>query len=94
MINTDKNLSLDCRLGVGFGSVILYRGSKQIIDLEDICFRNYATLQEVEDFFKFDEDVSGDIETWRIELKAPLWNEIYERQSGVWILIEKGSGFA
>lgn len=91
-VNNKNILPSDFCLGTGFGFVDLFKGTRHLIDLENLGYCNYVTLQDVETFFKCGEDIS---EEWRIVIIAPLHGATYIRQAnGDWIMVESNPGFA
>lgn len=80
--------SMDMVIAVGFGSAYVYKGKKQIYDGERSD--EEKTVADIEEMAK-----QAPNHDWRIQLYAPLYERIYQRQSdGQWLLIEVGLGFA
>jgi|SRR6185312_2080136 len=89
---------LDMTIAVGFGSAVVTRDGKVMLDGEKF-YRNarrrladgegWASVRHAEKLAKRTRGV------WRIEIDAPLWSAKWERKSpGKWVCIEAGEGFA
>lgn len=87
---SDKPLSLDSIIAVGFGSANCTKDREFVYDEQDAVDERYATCADMEALAVADPD-----HDWRISYYAPLYEAVYQRHDvGVWNLIEKGKGFA
>lgn len=78
-------LPKDAILATGFGQVDITKNGKPIWSGDDVN----KTLTE------FDEQAEKDPDhDWRVAYHGPLSDDVYQRQGGEWVLIERGRGFA
>ena len=85
-----QTLSLDSIIAVGFGSSHCMKDGELVYDEQDAIDEQYATCRDMEKLALADPD-----HDWRISYYGPLSDAVYQRQGpGMWMLIEKGSGFA
>ena len=78
-------LPLTKMLCVGFGDVTVSRDEEIIWQGDD----DSVTLERFEEMAKLDPD-----HNWHVTFNAPLWEGIWQRQDGKWLLVWKGMGFA
>ena len=86
-----KELSPDAIIAVGFGCATLECDGEVVIDGER-AWRDgnkKVTCADAEVLAARDPD-----HDWRIILYGPLHGEVYQRQDGKWLLVEKNQGFA
>jgi hypothetical protein len=86
-----QHLPLDALIAVGFGSARVSKDGHSVYDEMDVHDdADYWTAQEAEN-----EALKAPEHDWRIHLVAPLSERHYQRQGeGLWVLYEKGIGFA
>ena len=85
-----QTLPLDSIIAVGFGSSHCMKDRELVYDEQDAIDEQYATCRDMEKLALADPD-----HDWRISYYGPLSEAVYQRQGpGMWMLIEKGSGFA
>ena len=87
--NTDLHMGRE--IAVGFGNAGYSKDRETLWEEnQEPDAEEYPTVQSVESLAKGDPD-----HDWRIFFYAPLYEAVYQRQGdGVWILIQKGQGFA
>ncbi len=84
-----EHLSLDALIAVGFGMAMITKDGRPVFDEQDSPdeFRDLAYFEAMAR-----DDPNHD---WRAHLVAPLSERHYQRQGeGLWVLYEKGQGFA
>jgi hypothetical protein len=88
--------SLDMLIAVGFGSAVVTRNGKIVVDGEAATPRKlrdpngFISLRSVEKMVR--RDPRG---TWRVEINGPLWSASWERKRpGKWECVDSGKGFA
>lgn len=80
-----STIALDATPHPGFGMAALTRDGEWFYDLED-----EDPVMEAEVRAAGDED-----HDWRLSVLAPLYETTYQRQGeGLWVLVERGQGFA
>lgn len=78
-------LPLDAVVHPGFGDVVLNRNGEWFYRLDED-----DPVMEAEVRAAGDED-----NDWRLSVLAPLYETTYQRQGeGLWVLVERGQGFA
>lgn len=84
-------LPLDSYICVGFGMAYLEKDGVIVYDGEkENDFRNVWTVEKAEELARKEPDCD-----WRIHFIAPLSERHYQRQGeSMWVLYEKGNGFA
>ncbi|MBK1683459.1 hypothetical protein [Rhodoferax fermentans] len=84
------HLSPDSIIAVGFGSAFCTKDLELICDEQDVPEGDeYRTCADIELLAAADPD-----HDWQINYHAPLYDAVYQRQDGFWVLIEEGRGFA
>ncbi len=86
-----SDLDMDRPIVVGFGDAGYMRDGETVWCEAMACDGiDYPTVADVESLAKNDPD-----HDWRIYFFAPLYEAEYQRQAdGVWVLVNKGEGFA
>lgn len=80
-----QTIALDALVHPGFGGAQVSRGEDWGRELDED-----ATVQDAEEIAAGDPD-----HDWRLTINAPLYDAVYQRQGeGVWVLVERGEGFA
>lgn len=78
-------LPLDAVVHPGFGSAVLWRDGEWVYEMKD-----EDPVMECEVRAAGDE-----AHDWRLSVLAPLYETTYQRQGeGLWVLVERGLGFA
>lgn len=82
---------MDMVIAVGFGYAAVTKNEKEVYSEMGCNDKNELwTVQDAENLAKQDPD-----NDWRIHLIAPLSERHYQRQGeNLWVLYEKGKGFA
>jgi len=84
-----EHLPMKNLIGVGFGYAAVTKNGQEVYNEMDNQ-ESLWTTQQAEELAKQDPD-----NDWRIHLEAPLSERHYQRQGeGLWVLYEKGEGFA
>ena len=86
-----EHLPLTRLIAVGFGWAAVTKNGEEVYNENDVKYKSDLwTAQEAENLAKQEPD-----NDWRIHLVAPLSERHYQRQDdGLWVLYEKGMGFA
>ena len=85
---TESVFPMDGLVAVGFGCAMVSCDGQPMLDEQDSD--KDITGQDAEDLALQDPD-----HDWRIVLESPLSERIYQRHdTGRWVLIEQGEGFA
>lgn len=89
--STEPTLSMDARIGVGFGyAALTCNGDAMWEEKPGMEYRKLWTVAKAERCAEKLPDSD-----WRIVLHGPLRSRTYQRHGkGKWCLIEKGDGFA
>jgi hypothetical protein len=86
-------LPMDAIIAVGFGYAAVTKNDKTVYDEQEVDYGSrpdYWTTQDAENAALLEPDSD-----WRIHLVGPLSERHYQRQGpGLWVLYEKGEGFA
>lgn len=83
----EEHAHIDDPIDPGFGGYSVTRGDEGI---EVKPAGDYATVGDVEALAAADPE-----HDWQISIDAPLYSATYQRQAaGLWVLVEKGDGFA
>lgn len=87
----DRTLSMDCRIGVGFGHAGYSRDGEEVWrESRKDEWHDLPTVADVEAIAASDPD-----HDWRIFFFGPLSEAVFQRQGdGVWVKIKRGIGFA
>lgn len=81
---------MDMVIAVGFGIANVTKDGVVIYDENSVKNEKFWTVKDAENRAKKDPD-----HDWRIFLDAPLSMREYQRQGeNLWVLVEKGEGFA
>lgn len=84
------SLDMHKLLAVGFGNCAVYKNGDQIYSETETSDEKLWVAQQAEDLATADPG-----QDWRIRFDAPLYQATYQRQGPeLWILVEKGEGFA
>ena len=89
---THEHLPMDKLIAVGFGYAAVTKNGEEVYNELDRENENTPlwTTKDAEIIAK--QEPNND---WRIHLEAPLSERHYQRQDdGLWVLFEKGPGFA
>lgn len=87
---TPIQLPLEAEIAVGFGSCTVQKGDVCLYQQDPGADEDTPILQKFEDLAKADPD-----HDWQVHFYGAMSEETYQRQGdGLWVLIEKGMGFA
>lgn len=85
-----EQLPMNALIAVGFGFAAVTKNGRVIYDESWFGDGRFWTVQDAEN-----EAIKDPDNDWRIHLVAPLSERHYQRQGeGLWVLYEKGRGFA
>lgn len=91
-----KPAHLDMVIAIGFGSAVVTRNGRTVIDGERPSMRKHCDAEgwvRVRHAEKVARRHPRSV--WRIEINGPLWSAVWERKRpGKWLCIEAGEGFA
>lgn len=88
-----EHIPMDKLIAVGFGWATVTKNGEEVYNERDVEAKgseDFWTVQDAEN-----EALKEPDNDWRIHLVAPLSERHYQRQGdGLWVLYEKGMGFA